>query len=299
MRKNIRDKSATIKFVDWSVAKNIPNNTTLQDCLQKALENNHTDTSLASGPELLELIHCQIYDGSFVGVLGVYEEGKSVEGIRKSKKTKKNEIYQTKLPEGEKLESALYFCVVGDQVAISQSVKLKAKALQDHISKLIKNCYEGFEGNIILTDRISDEARKMISAEGVEEISLGQEITDTGADAIKIANGIFGAKVEMDWSKRLGSAFNDNKISGLKTRVVVELFGKEKKSESLQIINALALGMCNDLEGVTIRLGNGKVIKKGLLFTTKDMHVTYQDGCPILTEMFKGLRFALKSDCSV
>jgi hypothetical protein len=294
MRKNIRDKNAIIKRVDWKLMDKIPNGTTLQDCLQKVHNDGHSSTVIKTEFENLELMHCQSVDGCFVGVLAIYETGKSVEVIKVDKKTNAKKISAVNLADGEKLESALYFCVEGDRVSIVQSAKLRSKALEGHINALIKKSYPTCEGLVMLLDEIPEDIAALIRKVGVKQIRFGQAIYENKAGVAKIAQGLFGSKIKESWAKKLGSGLSDARYSGLKSTVVVELTGRKKPEESINLLKALAIGLSNDLDGVTLELLNQKKLKNNELITWRKMHVAYTDGVPTLTQMFSALRSALQ-----
>lgn len=303
-----------IKNADWHADdERIAKDITLEDVLRLCIEKRIAEKIIKhSSFENRRLTMIEDKGGDNQGItasLALYEPGKNVRTITRDEATEKTvldsrPLVQKKGKKSELLDADLYFCLKGNRLAICQSQRLKTARLQDHFNILLQALYKNFKGLLVLKDEIPGIVAEMINLHGVQQIEfnsyLSKEMAAIGSDeeAVEIINGFFGSRLRKDkkgsMASRLREGFGKLDCSGLKTKVSVQMC-KNSGSDAQGLVNAMALAMSDDMDGLAFLLNNDELITQEKLVTKKQFKMEYINGEPVLTMMYSGLRRAVSA----
>jgi hypothetical protein len=307
MSRAIRTKTGYLKKAEWGGVEGKKCNN-LETALRAVLANPEATREWKPAPDSNTRRVIVQVDGTgpfICGRLVEFELGKKPEAVQK--KSTGDETYKVipvdveEAPQGyenEVLNDSLFFAARGDSIRVMQSATIRSGAIEEHINWILGGKADGWDaGYLLLGNHLPDDIPGKIARIGVEELKVGVELGDLldqeipdDVGTFDIVEGLLGTlALKSTWATRLGRRLKEEKFGGLKTSVSISLL-KAGGERALRLLNALALGLRDDAEGVTLTLQDGEIIRGNQLVKTGKFKVEYFDGNPAVTQVYSGLK---------
>jgi hypothetical protein len=247
----------------------------------------------------------------YCGTLVKYEEGRHQHLFVKPNKkgpagsTESAEVSDSNEGwEREVVESALYFAVMDNHLAIIQSVSLKHHDLGNHFSWLLSNFSADFpEGTSFylkkeLTRSVQETFEKepitnIILSDKIKAFAYGEDEEHTQKLSSHILNPNFFANLKNS-DPSIAEIFNSESMDDIRCELIIKI-AKKKAEEAGALVRKMAETLGDEnFEKTQFKLKSGNIIEGDQMLVKKPISILHYDGVISKQDAYNSLAIWLK-----